>query len=115
MSRRSKTHRIVDDSWTPLEEAISKDILKAEVRAWCQRIGVELKELHVRPMTRKWGSCSTAGRMTVNSELLTKPAELRREVIVHELVHLKVPNHGKLFRVLVRAYLGQEERRDEIG
>jgi predicted metal-dependent hydrolase len=26
-------------------------------------------------------------------------------VIVHELVHLKVPNHGKLFRSLVRAYL----------
>jgi predicted metal-dependent hydrolase len=52
--------------------------------------------------------------MTVNSELLTKPAELRREVIVHELVHLKVPNHGKLFRALVRAYLGQEERGDEI-
>jgi predicted metal-dependent hydrolase len=52
--------------------------------------------------------------MTVNAELLTKPAELRREVIVHESVHLKVPNHGKLFRALVRAYLGQEERGDEI-
>lgn len=112
MSRRSQTHKIVDDGWTPLEEAVSKDILKAEVRAWCQRIGVELKALHVRPMTRKWGSCSTAGRMTVNSELLTKPAELRREVIVHELVHLKVPNHGKLFRSLVRAYLGKKTKKD---
>ena len=108
MSQRSQMHKVPDDGWTPLEESISKDILKAEVRAWCQRIDVELKELHVRPMTRKWGSCSTAGRMTVNSELLNQPAEFRREVIVHELVHLKVPNHGKLFRALVRAYLGDE-------
>jgi hypothetical protein len=26
-------------------------------------------------------------------------------VIVHELLHLKVPNHGKLFRALMKAYL----------
>jgi hypothetical protein len=31
----------------------------------------------------------------------------RRRVIVEELVHLKVPNHGKLFRSLLRAYLGK--------
>jgi predicted metal-dependent hydrolase len=97
------------DGWTPLEGVISKDIIKAEVRAWCQRIGVQLKELHVRPMTRKWGSCSTAGRMTLNSDLLTQPAEVRRQVIVHELVHLKVPNHGKLFKAMVKAYLENEK------
>ena len=38
--------------------------------------------------------------------LLMQPAKFRREAIVHELLHLKVPNHGKLFRSLLRAYLG---------
>ncbi len=97
------------DSWTPLEQVITKDILKAEVQAWCRRIGVEVKEVHIRPMTRKWGSLSTMGRMTLNAELLTQPARFRREVIVHELLHLKVPNHGKLFRSLLRAYLGSDQ------
>ena len=32
--------------------------------------------------------------------------EFRSKVIVHELLHIKVPNHGKLFRTLLRAYLG---------
>lgn len=56
-------------------------------------------------MRRKWASCSSRGRLTFDRELLKKPARFRAEVIVHELLHLKVPNHGKLFRALLRAYL----------
>jgi predicted metal-dependent hydrolase len=41
-------------------------------------------------------------------ELLRQPARVRRRVIVEELLHLKVPNHGKLFRALLRAYLEEE-------
>jgi hypothetical protein len=32
----------------------------------------------------------------------------RKKVIVRELVHLKVPNHGRLFRALVKAYWGNQ-------
>src|SRR5919199_5700119 len=81
--------------------------VKAEVQSWAQRIGVEPKEVHVRPMKRKWASCSSNGRLTFNTELLHEPAAFRAEVVVHELLHLKVPNHGKLFRALLRAYLAQ--------
>jgi hypothetical protein len=59
----------------------------------------------IRPMKRKWGSCFTAGRLSFNTELLTAPAKVRKRVIVEELLHLKVPNHGKLFKALLRAYL----------
>ncbi len=92
--------------WQPLEEAVPRDVFRAEIDAWARRIGVQPRELHIRPMTRKWGSCSTNGRVTLNAELLRAPAAFRRRVIVEELLHLKVPNHGKLFRSLLRAYLG---------
>jgi predicted metal-dependent hydrolase len=36
---------------------------------------------------------------------MKEPASVRAEVIVHELLHLKVPNHGKIFKALLRAYL----------
>jgi predicted metal-dependent hydrolase len=55
---------------------------------------------------------STAGRLTFNAELLGESAELRKKVIVHELLHLKVPNHGKVLRALLRAYLSGD---DPIG
>jgi predicted metal-dependent hydrolase len=32
--------------------------------------------------------------------------DLGEYVIVHELLHLNVPNHGKLWKSLMRAYLG---------
>lgn len=94
-------------AWAPLEELVPAEVFKAEVRAWARRIGVEPREVHIRPMKRKWASCSSAGRLTFNTELLQQPAAFRREVIVHELVHLMVRNHGPLFRALVRAYLAE--------
>jgi predicted metal-dependent hydrolase len=89
-----------------LERRVAVDVFKAEVHKWAERVGVQPKEIHVRDMTRKWGSASTRGRLTFDIDLLWQPAEKQREVIVHELVHLKVGNHGPLFRSLVRAHLG---------
>lgn len=93
----------------PLEDIVPHEVFRAEVREWAKRIGVEPKEIHIRPMKRKWASCSSTGRLTFSTDLLRQPATFRREVIVHELVHLKVPNHGALFRCLVRAYLAQAD------
>ncbi len=88
-----------------LEETVPASVVKSEVWFWAKRIGVEPREIHIRPMKTKWASCSSRGRMTFDTGLLCQPADFRREVIIHELVHLKVPNHGKLFNSLVSAYL----------
>ena len=84
---------------------LSREALKSEVLSWAKRIGVTAKEVHIRPMKRKWASCSTSGRFSFNEELLLEPAKFRNEVIVHELLHLKVPNHGKLFKALFQAHM----------
>lgn len=98
-----------DCAWERLEDAVPRDVFHAEIAAWAQRIGVEPQEIHLRPMRRKWGSCSTTGRVTFNVELLAKPAVFRRRVIVEELLHLKIPNHGRLFRVFLKTYLASAE------
>lgn len=95
------------EDWAPLEEMVPVDLFKAEVKAWARRIGVEPAEVHIRPMRRKWASCSSKGRLTFDAELLRQPAAFRAEVIVHELLHLKVPNHGRLFKALLRSYLAE--------
>ena len=88
-----------------LEEAVPAAVFRAEVETWARRIGVEPKEIRVRPMKRKWASCSSSGRLTFDNGLLRQPAHFRAEAIVHELLHLKVPNHGRLFRSLLRSHL----------
>lgn len=97
----------VENTVQLLEDTVPAEVFKAEVRAWARRIGVEPKEIHLRPMKRKIASCSAKGRLTFDTSLLKRPAAFRAEVIVHELVHLKVPNHGPLFRSLVRSYLAR--------
>ena len=79
---------------------------KERVRGWAQKIGVEPKEVHIRQMSRKWASCSTRGRLSFSKELLEEPKKRQDEVIVHELLHLRYPNHGKLFHVMLKSYIG---------
>lgn len=88
-----------------LEQTIPTEVFKAEVHAWAKRIGVEPKNITLRPMKRKWASCSSKGNLTFDTTLLAQSADFRRKAIVHELLHLKVPNHGKLFHALEKAYL----------
>ncbi|MEI7938641.1 MAG: M48 family metallopeptidase [Verrucomicrobiota bacterium] len=91
--------------WKPLEEAVPRDVFQAEVEAWAKRIGVHPKVVQVRPMKRKWGSCSTAGRVSFDTDLLRQHAEFRKRAIVEELLHLRIPNHGRLFKTMLAAYL----------
>ena len=49
----------------------------------------------------------------VNDELLDLDDELWDYVIVHELLHFFVPNHGKLWKSLMRAHLGDYEKQED--
>jgi predicted metal-dependent hydrolase len=61
-------------------------------------------------MTKKWASYSTTGRLTFATLLLDLRLELQDYVIAHELLHYHAPNHGKLWKSLMRAHLGDHER-----
>ncbi len=89
------------------------DELRWTARHWAARIGVNLLQIHLRQMTSKWASVSTAGRLTLNTDLLSLPKELGEFVIVHELVHLLVPNHGRVFKSFLFAYMPDWNEREE--
>ena len=99
---------------SPLRESWhDADDLRWAARHWATRIGVRLREVRVRSMTNKWASMSTAGRLTLNTDLLSLPRHLGEYVIVHELVHLLAPNHGKVFKSFMHAYLPDWEEREQ--
>jgi hypothetical protein len=93
--------------WSGREE------FKARVLEWARKLEVDAHSIYIRPMRRKWASCSTAGTLSFNDELLALPQDLGDYVIVHELLHFSVPNHGKLWKSLMRAHLGSYE--DAVG
>lgn len=83
---------------------------KARVFEWATKLGVEVKSLAIRPMRTKWASCSTAGALNFNAELLELDRKIGDYIIVHELLHFSVPNHGRLWKSLMRAHLGDYEK-----
>ena len=90
----------------PMEK---KKAFKATVRDWAAKLDVDIVRLVVRPMTNKWASCSANGHLNFNRELLSFDADVWNYVIVHELLHFSAPNHGKLWKCLMRAHLGDYE------
>jgi len=91
------------------EQTTRKVAFKARVRHWADKLDVKIVWLGVRPMRNKWASCSTNGHLNFNDGLLDLDEALWDYVIVHELLHFFVPNHGKLWKSLMRAHLGQWE------
>jgi predicted metal-dependent hydrolase len=75
------------------------------VRYWSQRLNVEARIIRVQRMTRKWGSCSTNGIITLADDLTGQAAGFQDFVIAHELLHLRVPNHSRLFKALMSAHV----------
>ncbi len=72
---------------------------------WAGKLRVQPSQVRIQVMRRKWGSCSAAGRVTFATDLIRRPIAFQEFVIVHELLHLRIRNHGKLFRSTLRAHL----------
>jgi len=97
----------VADHWRDREE------FKARVLEWARKLEVDAHSIYIRPMRRKWASCSTGGTLSFNDELPGMAKDLGDYVIVHELLHFSVPNHGKLWKSLMRAHLGEYETMEQ--
>ena len=58
-----------------------------------------------------WGSCSSKGNINLNMRLILLPEHLQDYVILHELCHIRYPNHGPAFHALLDSLLGGEEHK----
>jgi len=80
-------------------------VLKLRALAWALRLRLNPKVVRVQDMTRKWGSCSSAGIVTFASDLAEKSEGFQDYVMVHELLHLRYATHGRLFKAILSAHV----------
>jgi predicted metal-dependent hydrolase len=77
---------------------------------------LELRErpsLDLRRMKSRWGSCSPKGRILMNTLAIRLPLPLVDYILMHELCHLKVPNHSREFWEHLGECMPDWERRKE--
>jgi predicted metal-dependent hydrolase len=70
----------------------------------------------LRTMSKRWGSCTPAGRIFLNPLLISAPKDCIDYVIIHELCHLRFPNHSSSFyQLLTRIMPDWIDRQDRLN
>ena len=87
-----------------------RKILKEEIARilpiWEERTGLYAQSWQIRNMKTRWGSCNVkTKKIRLNLQLAKKDIACLECVILHELLHLQVPNHGKDFITLMDKYM----------
>lgn len=87
-----------------------RNLLKQEVAKylpkWEKTTGLYCSSWQSKYMTTKWGTCNpTSKKIWLNLQLAKKPIECLEYVILHELAHLKVHNHGPEFTAILDQYM----------
>ncbi|MFZ2900421.1 MAG: SprT family zinc-dependent metalloprotease [Saprospiraceae bacterium] len=75
-----------------------------------KKYGVEPSALVIQWMEKRWGSCTTRGKIILNTELIKAPKGCIEYVIVHELCHLVHHNHSAAFFELQTKEMNDWER-----
>ena len=97
----------------PVPEPLSPEQVQKLVADWSGRLGVRVVRTQIRTMRHKWGSISTAGTLTLAADILHLPLDLAEYVVVHELLHLKFPDHGQGWQVSMGMHLPNWREREK--
>lgn len=79
----------------------ARELVTALADEEAERIGVSYQRIRIGGQRTLWGSCSARGTLSFNWRLVLAPLEVLDYVVVHELCHLRVPDHSRCFWALV--------------
>jgi predicted metal-dependent hydrolase len=94
-SIEKRAEKLKEDN--PVDKIEAKKYLVKRLDELCKRNGFTYNRVFIKNQKTRWGSCSDKNNINLNVNLMLLPDHLIDYVILHELVHTKIKNHGKLF------------------
>ena len=80
--------------------------LERLIPKWEETTKLHCESFKTKYMTTRWGTCnSKAKRIWINLQMVEKPLECLEYIILHELIHLKISNHGKDFIEMMNQFM----------
>lgn len=89
----------IDDCLAKIYRFEARQILPKRLKELAQKFGFKYGRVTIRDNRRNWGSCSGANNISLNLQMMKLPDELIDYILLHELVHTEIKNHGPQFWV----------------
>ena len=81
----------------------AKTILLPRLAQLAHRHGFSFHKSFIKNNRTNWGSCSGVNNINLNLKLMLLPEHLRDYVMLHELCHTRIKNHGPQFWALLNS------------
>ncbi len=75
----------------------ARKFLVQKLKTLAEQHGFKVGNVSVRKQKTRWGSCSVNNNISLNINLIHLPQQLATYVILHELLHTRIKNHGRQF------------------
>ncbi len=105
----STTKRLLG-SWYYKHSQKRFNIILQEAFSKFNSYNLEFPEFEIKRMKNRWGSCTPAGKIIINPEIIKAPSKSIEYVIIHEVCHLIHPNHSKEFFQLLEEKMPDWEK-----
>lgn len=101
----------------PIDAKLHAKELRERITELAKFFGYEFNKISIRKQRTRWGSCSAKNNINLNINLMRLPKHLCDYVLLHELAHTKVKNHGKDFWKELDSTTGNRAKRldKELG
>ena len=119
MKQYEEQSKIVSEGFVDIDRAKAKQKLTRRLKHLAEKHGFTYNRVFIRNQKTRWGSCSHKNNISLNMKIARLPEELMDYVILHELVHTRVKDHGNDFwselNMLVGNGKGMASRLREYG
>ena len=87
----------ITDTFAEIYRFEARRILPERLHKLAKIHGFTFNKITIRNNKRNWGSCSSKNNISLNLQMMKLPDELIDYILLHELVHTKIKNHGPFF------------------
>lgn len=93
----------------------AKKVFNEKINKWLHILEESIEHLSIKTMKTRWGSCNYNKRyINLNTELIKRSDFEIEYVVLHELTHLKYPNHGSGFYKYIEKYMPNYKKAEEL-
>ncbi|HJO61346.1 MAG TPA: M48 family metallopeptidase [Desulfobacterales bacterium] len=113
MKEMERNYQFLSLNFNDVDQQEAGKILAQKLEKWAKKHSFTYHRLFIRNQKTRWGSCSPKNNISLNMKLALLPERLMDYVILHELVHTRVKNHGLKFYIEMDSLISNRKSLDK--